>query len=371
VKNYENISPDLLRAELTRLGFEEVDSEGRSGSTWVDPIRAERPAVLVPRDELYGVPGFSELIESAVERIAWIMDRSVHSAIEALTERGDRFELRLMDDTTVGGHLPLLRAPAVFDGFFQLLKGGARAEFRGTRARYTGPDPEAVTTALQGIDLLAPEEGSFRLIAVSSVQAQLPLDLAIAEPDKSRRALAATVRGLHATAETTAHAIPTDVDRLVPAIDGGVSNTLLHGLEQISSNAPGLAIEFAIRWDPFLPPANAPEGSTIRLRPEQLHRVPKLAERLRPHDWDEHRIVRGWVKTAIADALAEAGHPSGLVIVQTEFGGRSRLVTIDLPSEAFEFARPGVSSLTAKGTLERISGRWHLTDPRDIEISET
>jgi hypothetical protein len=362
------VTPELLRLELERLGYREVDSLGRSGATWSDPIHDDRPSVLVPHEEQQDIHGFAELIDSAVERIAWVMRRSVGEAVDAITERGDRFELRMVEDRTVGGRLPLLRAADVVEGFFQLLKGGARAEFRGTRARYTGADPEDVNEALRGVDLLAPAEGSFRLIAVSSVQAQLPLDRDTAAPDKSRRAVAATMRGLEAAAATTNEPIPDDLDGLVPAIDGGVSNTLLSGLELISSRATGLAVEFKVNWDPFLPSADVPNATEIVMRPEQLHRVPKLAERLRPADWDEHRIVLGWVKTASADELAAEGRPTGQVIVETRFGGRVRSVLIDLPDDVFERARPGVSTLSAKGTLERIAGRWHLTDPRDIQI---
>ena len=204
---------------------------------------------------------------------------------------------------------------------------------------------------------------------MSSVQAQLPLDLQAATPDKSRRAVAATLRGLQAAAQTTQQPIPEDIDGLVPAIDGGVSNTLLSGLEQISTEAPGMAVEFKIHWDPLLPMADAPVADEIVMEPDQLHRVPTLAERLRPNEWDEYRIVQGWVKTASADELAERGHPRGQVIVETRVGGRIRSVLIDLPSDVFERARPGVSSLAAKGTLERIAGRWHLTDPQEIRIT--
>ena len=58
------ISPDLIGAKLKSLGYEEFDAEGPSGATWVDPTSNERPSVLVPRDDLHNVRGFSELIDS-------------------------------------------------------------------------------------------------------------------------------------------------------------------------------------------------------------------------------------------------------------------------------------------------------------------
>jgi hypothetical protein len=142
-------------------------------------------------------------LAAAVERISWAEQSPLTDIISRLTARGDRFEMTLSDGSTDGGRLPILRGPSVFEGFLQLIKGGARAEFRGPLARYQGPDPDEVGEALAGIDLLAPEAGSFRLLAVSSAEPQLPLHQETAVPDVSRRAVAATIRGLAAAAEAT------------------------------------------------------------------------------------------------------------------------------------------------------------------------
>jgi hypothetical protein len=106
------------------------------------------------------------------------------------------------------------------------------------------------------------------------------------------------------------------------------------------------------------------------LRQEQLHRVPRLVTQLRQRAPDEHRVVTGWVKTASADELAKAGNPTGLVIVESRIEGKVRNVLIDLPAERFSQAHPGTSQLSAKGTLQKIGNRWHLSDPRDIHIRD-
>jgi hypothetical protein len=108
----------------------------------------------------------------------------------------------------------------------------------------------------------------------------------------------------------------------------------------------------------------------IELNQVQLNRVPKLVTRLRQHQPEEHRSVSGWVRTASADELAKAGHPTGLVIVEAKVEGRMRNVLVNLPSELFERARPGTSQIWAKGTLQKIGNRWHLSDPRDIQIRD-
>jgi hypothetical protein len=362
----EEITPAALHAELRRIGYTESEADGPSGSTWVDQNDEERPAVLVPHAYDEDVRGYQGLLESAVERISWALEISVSETLERLSEHGDRFEMRIEDSSTRGGRLPVLRAPGVINGFLAVLRAGARAEFLGTQARYQGNDTEVVRGALAGIDLLAPAKGSFRLIAVTAAEAQMPFDRSLAIPDHTRRALASTVRGLRAAAEVAAEP-GGEAERLPGAIDEGVSTTLLGGLEAISKRAPGMVVAFKVRWDPSLPEVEAPAGE-LRLRQEQLHRVPRLARALRERGPEEERVVSGWVRTATADELARAGHPSGLVIVDARIEGRKRNIQIELPSELFDRARPGTSQLWAKGTLQKIGNRWHLSNPREIRI---
>jgi hypothetical protein len=361
------ITPALLHAELRRIGYVEIDNQGPSGSTWVDPDNAERPAVLVPHAYQEDLRGYDDLLQSAVERLSWALELPASEVIERVTEQGDRFELRIVDPFTRGGRLPVRRAPNVVAGFLKMLRAGARAEFIGTQASYRGNDTEVVKEALDGIALLAPAKGSFRLIAVASAEQQMAFDPATAAPDHTRRAMAATVRGLHAASSVTQEVPTDDVEQLAPAINEGVSALLLTGLEEISKKAPSMAVDFKVKWDPSLPSVDAPEQG-VRLDQEQLHRVPKLAKTLRQLEPEEHRVIIGWVKTASADELAKAGHPTGLAVVESRIEGALRSVYIDLPSGLFERALPGKTQLTAKGTLQKIGNRWHLSDPHDIQL---
>jgi hypothetical protein len=367
VNDWELITPGLIRAELARIGYEEVEPEGPSGATWVDLRDDDKPAILVPRKEQAAIRGYRELIGAAVERISWAEHLPLAEVIDRLVSRGDRFEMTLRDASTVGGRLPILRGPGVFEGFLQLLKGGARAEFRGPLAIYHGQDPDQVSDALAGIDLLAPEVGSFRLLAISSTEPQLPLDQATAVPDPSRRAVAATIRGLAAASDATDVAPTVAQSELSPAINRGMSVTLLKGLQAITGEASSLAVGFSVRWDPVLPPVDAP--ASVTLGPDQLRRIPALTERLREREPEEHKQVIGWVRTATADELAEAGRPTGLVIVEAKFGGQLRRVLIELPAGLFAQVQPGRTKVLAKGTLEKIDNRWHLLNPQEIRLS--
>lgn len=362
------VTPEALRRELRRLGFEEVEPHGRGGATWIDPANPRRPAILVPPETDQRRPGYAELLESAVERLSWVIERDQPTTIDHITEPGDRFELRLVDRLTVGGRLPLVQAPDVIQGFIQVLRAGARAEFLGTQADYRGHDPLIVQEALTGIDLLAPAEGSFRLIAASAIETQLPLDRRTAIPDNSRRTLAAAVRGLHTASEVTRAPLPEPEEDLTTAIHEGLSATLLGGIAKIAKRAPDMSVEFNVKWDPSLPKVDAPPVG-ISLDPDQLHRVPTLAKRLRQRPPEPHRIITGWVKLAEADELAgEDGHPSGLVVVEAVVEKSKRRILIELPTGLFEQVRPGMSEIRAKGDLKKIGIRWHLIEPREIEI---
>jgi hypothetical protein len=261
------------------------------------------------------------------------------------------------------------RAPGVVEGFLQVLRGGARAQFRGARASYPGGDPDDVLEGLDGIELLPPEAGSFRLLAVSAGQAQLPLDRETAMPEKSRLVVASALRCLEAAAVTTSKDPDEAIASLPEAIESGVSTTLLHGLEVMTEDAPNSAVEFRVDWDSELPKLDSP--TQVRLEPPQLHRIPRLSRALRQHEPEEHRLVSGWIKTASADELVEeGGQASGLVVVETRIEGRLRDVRIELPPELFERARPGRTLVTAKGTLQRVKERWYLVALQSIQLRE-
>jgi hypothetical protein len=367
VISVSRVTPEAIRRELRRLGFEEVELN-RGGATWMDPSNASRPAVLVPPETDQSRSGYGELLESAIQRLSWLLETDPPTTIERLAEPGDRFELRMVDRTTAGGRLPLLKAPVVIVGFLQIIRAGARAEFRGTQANYSNNDPLVVREALAGLDLLAPAEGSFRLIAASAVEAQLPLDRKTAIPDHSRRSLAAAARGLRTAAQVTEEPLPKPDTDLTPAIHEGLSATLLGGIAKIAQSAPDLSIEFNAKWDPSLPAVDAPPGEVV-LDPPQLRRVAPLAKRLRQRPPEPHRIVQGWVKTAEADELAAAGgHPTGLIVVEALIEKSKKRVLIEVPSGIFEKLRPGLSEIRAKGDLKKVGIRWHLIDPQEIAI---
>jgi hypothetical protein len=99
--------------------------------------------------------------------------------------------------------------------------------FRGARASYPGGDPDDVLEGLDGIELLPPEAGSFRLLAVSASQAQLSLHQDTALPEKSRLVVASALRCLQAAAVTTSKNLDEAMKSLPEAIESGVSTTLL------------------------------------------------------------------------------------------------------------------------------------------------
>jgi hypothetical protein len=362
----ESLDPDVLRRRLRVLGFQELDVTGSSGDTWIDPDNERHPALLVPRAEDRHRVGYDDLLFSAVERLSWVLGQDIDGVLDSLTRVGDEFELRIVDDATSYCRLPILRAPSVIEGFLGVLRGGARAEFRGARPTYVGGDPADVTRALDGIELLAPAPGSFRLIAISSVEAQLPLVHDGAAPDMSRRAVVSSMRALRAALGVTSEP-PEDPDDLLDAVDQGLSSTILNGLGAIARGSTSLTVDFTTRLDATLPAAGA-ESEKITFTAAHFARVGGILDMLRYHEPVEGQEVTGWVKTVSADDLHPEGQPTGFVIVEVVREGRPRDVRIELPTDSFTRAQAGASLLTATGTLERIAGRWHLSDPTAISI---
>ncbi len=57
-----------------------------------------------------------------MERLTWITGQTREEVAMDLLRTGDEFELRIVDETTVAGRLPVLRAPGVVEGFVQVLR---------------------------------------------------------------------------------------------------------------------------------------------------------------------------------------------------------------------------------------------------------
>lgn len=361
------VSPAALRRELTRLGFVVADSESRGGDTWWKPEDPDAPAVLVPREPDEGLAGYQETLSSAIERLSWVTSESIAEVQQRLGGTGDRLELRILHALTARHTLRVLDAPTVVSGFVNVIKSGARTEFAGTRVDHRGPGGDDYDAALNDIELLAPAAGSFRLIAVVSASPQLSID-STPPPIGARNALATALRSLQALGSESRAAndlSEADVERLV---DAGVSLQLVNAVDQLAiTETAGLQLEFSASWDATLGPVEAP-SKPIVIGDGQISLVRGLKPRLKSYEpVDDYPLV-GWVETAQADALHPEGHPTGSVVVRAQVGGRSRDVRVVLDGESFPKAKPGVSMLHAVGTLERVSGRWHLINPRDVNV---
>jgi hypothetical protein len=361
------ISPAAVRRELTRLGFVVADSASRGGDTWWKPEDPDAPAVLVPREPDEGLAGYHETLSSAIERLSWITRESIAAVQQRLSGMGDRLELRILHALTARHTLRVLDAPRVVSGFVNLIKSGARTEFAGARVDHRGPGGDEYDTALSDIELLAPVAGSFRLIAVVATSPQLSID-STPPPIGARNALASTLRSLEALSNEARPAEDLsegDVERLV---DSGVSLQLVNAVDQLAiTETAGLQLEFSAGWDSTLGLVEAPSEPVV-IGDAQISLVRGLKPRLKSYEpVDDYSLV-GWVETAQADALHPEGHPTGSVVVRAQVGGRSRDIRVALDGNSFPKAKPGVSMLHAVGTLERVSGRWHLLDPHDIRV---
>ncbi|MEJ7786548.1 MAG: hypothetical protein WKF96_17235, partial [Solirubrobacteraceae bacterium] len=362
-----SVTPAAVRRELGRLGYALTDAAGRGGDTWTDPEAAAAPSVLVPREDDEHVAGYQATLSSALERISWITGEPATVIAQRLTGTGDRIELRIVHQLTARHSLRVLDAPKVIEGFVGMIKNGARTEFRGARPDHRGHGGEDYDDALDGIELLAPAPGSFRLVAVVGADPQLSLH-AQATATKSRSALLATLKTVEAFSRETRAAADLTDDDIEELVDAGVSVQLLKAVENLAiTETSGLVLEFSGQWDGTLgqPP---PRTDPVVIGDAQISLGRGLLPILRRYEpREDHRMV-GWVTSDTADALHREGRVSGTVFVRTTFGGRSHDVQLVLGDDLFPLVKAGISFIRATGTLERVAGRWHLTDPQQIEI---
>ncbi|MDO8209645.1 hypothetical protein [Conexibacter sp. CPCC 206217] len=362
-----NVSPAAIRHELQRLGFREYDTEGRAGVTWAHPSHLDGPAVLVPREDDHALRGYEETLVSAIHRISWITEQPFDAVVARLAGGANRMELRILHALTVRNSLRALDAPVVVRSFVDLIKNGARTEFTGARVDHRGSGGPDYDAALDGIELLAPEPGSFRLVAIS---VELPqMAFTGNAPIRSRDALVATLRSLVALSEESRPADELDEDDVESLVDAGVSKQLLNAIEGLAiTDKSGLRLEFSGAWDPTLPAPDAP-SRTVVIGDAEISFARALKPLLAPYEPIDDYQLTGWVETTKAEGLSFDGFPSGTVVVRQRVAGRLRDIVVQLDSESFPQVQAGVSEVRMLGTLERIAGRWHLTDPRDVVIS--
>lgn len=359
------VTPEAIRRELRRLGYQEFERDGRLGVTWTDPTNMEHVAVVVPRERDATRPGFDETISSATERIAWITREPLMIVRRRLAAALDQLELRVVHDLTSRNTIPALKAPDLVDGFVRLIKNGARTEFNGARADHRGPTGSAYTAAIDQIHLLAPEPGSFRLIAVAIEPEQTSLEEG-GSTSRARQALEATARSLEVLAEEErpeSELGSEDVERLV---DGGVSRQLLKAVQELAvAQTAGLNLEF--RMTSAVPDVAVATAPAV-INDHHLTLARELNKRLSLYEPRHDFRLVGWVEMAKADAQSLEGFPTGTVIVRTKVEGRQRDVLVELGKQQFPQIKPGISEVEMTGTLERISGRWHLLKPRGVKI---
>ena len=364
---FPDVSPEALRRELLRLGFAEYETEGRAGDTWILGSRPDGLAVIVPREADAELRGFAETINSALQRLSWITGEKVGAIAARLVGGPDRVEMRILHQITAGHSVPLLKAAGVMDSFVSLIKQGARARFTGTRASHRGPGGEDYDAALASIRVLAPQPGSFRLIAVSGEAPQL--NVTQGAMSKARDALAATLRSVQALgAESRSEPLlgEADVEHLV---DSGVSLGVLAAVEGLAvSDTTGLALEFTGRWDTTLGEPDAPLGAVV-LGDAHVSLAHGLRARLSALEPEPDYALEGWAQGTSAVDQSLEGFPIGTVVVRTRHAGRSKDVLVRLPADYFSQVTAGYSEVHATGTLERFSGRWHLLDPSQIEVT--
>ena len=365
--NVSGVTPQAVRRELLRLGFQEYETSGRAGVTWLNPQQPDGPTVLVPREQDHELYGYEETLASAVERLSWITEEPMSAVQMRLIGSGDRMEMRIVHQLTERNSLRALDAPRVMKGFVDLIKNGARTEFTGARVDHRGSGGPVYDEALAGIEVLAPAPGSFRLVAISAELPQLSIEPG-GSVTKSRGALAATLRSLAVLSSEDRPANELDEAEVEELVDAGVSKQLLAAVDDLAiADSAGLQLEFTGAWDSVLGAPDAPTGPVV-LYDAHVSLARALKDKLSPYEPIDDYTLIGWAETTKAADLSFEGLPAGSVVVRQRVSGRYRDVIVDLSSEVFPLVHAGISEIRATGTLERISGRWHLVDPRGIEI---
>lgn len=356
---------DWLRRYLTTEGWSLIDV-GAQGETWM--LDESSPAVLVPTDPLDR--DYQVLLESAANRLALVSGEPFDTFSSGLREAAsDELEMRIVDDTTMGGRINLERGKLAITALYEVLVNGARLWAQGGQVLYAGDWTAEIRSVVERYELAAPTVGSFTLTVVSPAPLKLPLE-GEGHVDEQRLALNAAVFAVENARLAAEHAdMVEDVDDLEEWVFHGLSANLLKALGAIDTQSSSLLVDMSIRWAdgpaPTLP-------SRVRLEPRHLAQFDRMESLLRKQEPRADYKLTGLLKVLSAADREPTQPLSGVVSVQADVDGRVRPVQVEVSDATFLKARSGVGEqfLEAVGTLEKVGRTWRLRGARNIRIVE-
>jgi hypothetical protein len=364
-----SMSPSELSAFLAETGWSAVGS-GAAGTTWVRTGDESAPAIQVPHES--SDPSCDGLMQSALERLCWVLGEDESEIRRTIRSHvSDVLEVRVTDPTTASGRIALRRGARLAETLYEIVLNGLRVSRLGGRPWYGGPLPEGADDVLRQFELLPASSGSYRLEVVALSPRSLP-GLPAPESD-ARTALRAALQAIEGAKGAATLDVPTDADELEGPVSMGMSTNLLEALTDLDTQSTQLAIEFTTRWASDSAGDNA-TTETVRLEPQHLARLPALTELLKQHMPRSDYVISGWIKTVSAAGIASEEQPlAGSVVIETKIDGKRRDVIVELIGSELKRAAAGLGEqfISAKGTLERIGRRWHLTGATQIDIGPT
>ena len=362
-KAFRAVSPSALSAYARSEGWVKTEPYGDHSDVYVaDGL----PEIILPRTQQIGdyIYVVSQLID-IFARVAEMDETSVYRSLIT----ADRDVVRARANIQYEGAVGLEDGISLVNGMRDMFLAAA-CSLKYPRPVYRAGANKEANDYLRRMRLGQTEYGSFvvtMLTPVISPPTQQPLDTSFGYDDdpSERRVTIRLAEALAAVRAATEMAAVGDTDAFSQTIQNGVSANLCESVAQMVEPFPSM--DLSLTWARTRP--RETPRSTVQFIQDD---VPILAEAARAFKSREPNMdVRlfGFVQRLKRDK-SDVG---GTITLRASIDGGDRIESVTAVLNQQDYSRSvkahdEKASVIAEGDLERVGQRWHLLNPRIIEV---
>ena len=357
------VSPVALSAYARSAGWVKADTFGDHSDVYAaDGL----PEIVLPRTQNLG--DYASVTSKLIEVFARVADTDEVSLYRALVT-ADRDVIRVRAVGDYDGSVTMSDGINLVGGARDMLLAAA-CSLHHPRPLYRAGANRDASDYLDRVRLGQTEQGSFVVTLLSPVvppPTQPPLlpDSSYDDVPIERRVTRRLAEALLATRNATERAVGGDTDAFTEAVNHGASANLCEALAQLVEPFPSLDVSLV--WSYTLPQKTplevfrfAQDDAPILSEAARSfrNRAPIMDERLFGF---VHRLKR------------EESEIAGAITLRVSIDEKPESVTAILNQSDYDLAiraHQDRALVVAEGDLERVGQRWHLQNPRIVNVME-
>lgn len=355
------VSPAALSAYARASGWTKAEEYGDHSDVYAAD---EMPEIILPRHQSLG--DYASVVRQLIEVFAKIAETDELALYRDLVT-ADRDVVRVRAPEGEGGSVNVSDGVALIHAARDMLHAAA-CSVRNPQPIYRMGANKEAAEYLKRVRLGQTEQGSFVLALLSPVVSPLiqPGFTSDWPPDEEpieRRITRRLFDGLAAARRATEMTVRGDADAFRRSVDHGVSANLCEALASVME--PFRVIDVIVTWARTRP---APRfRDVVRFADSDAPILREAARSFRSREPRPNETLVGFVRMLKRDAAER----DGTIILRTSIDGRNQSVMTVLRQSDYERALSAHgerSPVVVKGDLDRVGQRWHLLNPRIVDV---